>query len=72
MTSQGIDQSLQALPWGYRAACLEGPALTVTCTTVTVLEPWKCGMDQAGLNAVTGALFLHSQAHCGRRSRLGN
>lgn len=36
----------------------------------TALESWRCGMDCAGLSAVTGALFLHSQGHWGRRGRL--
>lgn len=39
--------------------------------SLIVLESWKCGMDQAWLRAVTGALSLLGQGHWGRWSRLG-
>lgn len=39
--------------------------------TMTVLEPRKCGVDQGGLRALTGALSRHGQGHQGRRGRLG-
>lgn len=46
MTSQGIDPSLQALPWDLELRGLEGPTLSVTLITMATLNPGD--VDGAG------------------------